>query len=322
MYASDLTHKKRAEAVFRNLQLQKEWFATGQTIRILGQKGGNDYSYMTHVEEGCLADKCWQLYVPISNKKGNGPITYSTDGMGKVNLTGIYDAGYGAGGPTPIAGVLDDAFIPIPTSGMDFYFNKVNYGATNNITWNSNNMLVFGTGFNPHDVSLNGNQCNAILMGNYDRLCSNVYYSTYGAESGKYSITRLIITFANYYTDTTNLDAGKLQVRLIRENGGSNRQWVEVGVISAPSSPGYSNNKRVNYPSGIDASGNPIDANGRTVDPTKNSPWDVSNGTTFLNAAGTAYSTEFPSAGTTILYQSDNLGINWTFTPNAYFPVQ
>ena len=26
MYASDLTHQKRAAAVFRNLQLQKEWF--------------------------------------------------------------------------------------------------------------------------------------------------------------------------------------------------------------------------------------------------------------------------------------------------------
>jgi hypothetical protein len=321
MYASDLTHKKRAEAVFRNLQLQKEWFATGQTIRILGQKGGNDYSYMTHVEEGCLADKCWQLYIPISNKKGNGPISDSIVGMTQMVFTGIYDAGYGA--PLiPIPGVLDDAFLPIPMSGMDFFFNGVNHGAANSIKWNTNNILVFGTGFAPNLVSLNRNQCNAILMGNYDRLCSGLYYSSYGAESGKYSITRLFVTFSNYYTDTTNLDAGKMQVRLIRENGGSNRQWVEVGIISAPISPGYSNNRSINYPSGIDASGNPIDANGSAIDLTKNSPWDVSNGTTFLNAAGTAYSTEFPSAGTTILYQSDNLGINWTFTSNAFLPVE
>ena len=320
MYASDLTHQKRATAVFRNLQLQKEWFATGQTIRILGQKGGNDYSYMTHVEEGCLADKCWQLYAPIGNKKGSGPISESTAGMTQINIVGIYDAGYGAPlVPTP--GVIDDAFITIPTSGLDFFFNNVNHGAANSIKWNTNNILVFGTGFSPNVVSLNGNVCNAILLGNYDRLCSNIFYSNYGAEGGKFSITKLIVTFSNYYTDTTDLAIGKLQIRLIKENVGSARQWVEVGVISAPQSPGYSNNPRINYPSGIDASGNPMDANGLAIDTTKNSPWDVTNGTSFLNVAGTMYTSEFPAAGTTLLYESDRTGTNWRFTPNAYVPV-
>jgi hypothetical protein len=320
MYASDLTHKKRAETVFRNLQLQKEWFDSGKTIRILGQKGGNDYAYMTHVEEGCIQDKCWQLYVPIRNGLGSGPISSSTANMSQSNFTGVYDAGYGAQ-VFPIPGVLDDSFINIPMNGMDFFFGEVNYGAANNIVWNSNNILIFGPAFNPNLVSLDRNMCNAIMMGNYDRLCSSLFATTYSSNSGAFMITRIIVSFANYYTDRTNLDAGKLQIRLIKERDGSKRQWVEVGVISTVASPGYSNNPTVNYPSGADASGNPLDSNSFVIDSTKNSPWDVSNGTKFLQVAGSHYSTAFPPAGTTILYESDHLGNNWTFTPNAYFPV-
>lgn len=319
MYASDLTHKKRAAAVFRDLQQQKEWFTSGKTIRILGQKGGNDYAYMTHIEEGCVADKCWQLYVPLSNKVGNGPISSDTTNMSQAVFSGIYDAGYGS--QAPIAGVLDDGFINIPMGGMDFFFNEVNYGAVNGISWNSNNALIFGPAFTPHLVSVDHNLCAAILMGNYDRMCSNIFYTTYAANSGSYMITRLVITFSDYYTNSTNLDIGKLQVRLIKEVNGSKRQWVEVGVISAPPSPGYSNNPNVHYPSGVDASGNDIDADGLPIDQTKSSPWDVTNGIKFLQIAGNMYSTAFPVAGTTILYESDSVGNNWTFTPNAYVPV-
>jgi hypothetical protein len=335
MYASDLTHKKRAATVFRNLQLQKEWFATGQTIRILGQKGGNDYAYMTHLEEGCVADTCWQLYVPIRNKFGNGPVSGSTSGMvriftGAVDTLGnnisvdmnnqtIYDSGYGS--QVPYAGILDDSFITIPMGGMDFFFNSVNYGVSNGIAWNSNNMLVFGPQFDPNLVSLNKNVANAIMMGNYDRLCSNIHYENIRLSEGSFNITRFIVSFSNYYTDTTDFYAGKLQVRLIKENTGNMRQWVEVGVISAPSSPGYSNNTNVNYPSGVDTSGNRVDSNGDIIDQTKNSPWDISNGTKFLQVAGNQYSTAFPVAGTTILYESDKTGTNWTFSPNMYVPI-
>ncbi|NBO71697.1 hypothetical protein EBV26_14645, partial [bacterium] len=128
MYASDLTHQKRAAAVFRNLQLQKEWFATGQTIRILGQKGGNDYAYMTQIEEGCIADKCWQFYIPTKNNLGNGPISASTDGMDVTDFTSIFD--YGFGSPLiSLPGCLDDAYIPLNIGGVDFFFNGVNYYA-------------------------------------------------------------------------------------------------------------------------------------------------------------------------------------------------
>ena len=344
MYASDLTHRKRAAAVFRNLQLQKEWFASGGTIRILGQKGGNDYSYMTQVEEGCVADKCWEIYVPIQAKVGNGPISADTSGMaslftGSTDSSGfitytdyngnqLFDQGWGA----PLVQTVflaDDMSIPIPLYGMDFYFNDVNYGGSSGsgIRWNSNNALIFGTSYDINDVSVNGNQGPAILMGNYDRLCSGVYSSKNNTMDNRFSIVKIIVTFSNYYTDTAAvnganyLTAGKLQIRLIKENTGYKRQWVEVGVLSAPSSPGYSNNPSVTYPTGADASGNKIDTNGQPIDQTKSSPWDVTDGAQFLQIAGSQYSTAFPVVGTTVLYEADKDGRGWKFSPNAYFPL-
>jgi hypothetical protein len=345
MYASDLTHRKRAAAVFRNLQLQKEWFASGGTIRILGQKGGNDYSYMTHIEEGCVADKCWEVYAPIQTKTGNGPISGDTSGMiplfsGSTDSSGvityrdyngntIIDSGWGS----PLVQTtttLDDINVPIPLSGMDFFFNGVNYGGSS-IQWNSNNALLFTNSYPASDVSVNSNQGPAILMGNYDRICSGVYSSKYTTLDAKFSVTKIIVSFSNYYTDTSAinganyLSAGKLQIRLIKENSGTKRQWVEVGVVSAPSSPGYSNNPSVTYPSGTttDPSGNTVnqDTNANAIDATKSSPWDITDGTNFLQIAGSQFSTAFPQAGTTILYESDKDGRGWRFTTNAYVPV-
>lgn len=318
MYASDITHKKRAEAIYRNLQLQKEWFASGGTIRILGQKGGNDYAYMTEVQEGCIIDKCWQNLIPINPSLGNGPIDGNVTNFTQTDFTGITDFG----NDISISGVLDDGNVLISSGGNDFYFFGTNYGATNNMYWNTNNVITFGTGFLGSTVSFSANTIPAILLGNLDRQTSGFYSINYISASNKYSITKLIVYFCNYYTDTTNLDKGKMQIRIIRELVGENRQWVEVGIISDVAEPGYSNNPTVSYQSGNNpVSGLPQDSNGNPIDPTKNSPWDVTNGTTFMNVAGTTYSTAFPTAGTTILYQSDNKGYNWKFTPNAYLNV-
>ncbi len=319
MYASDLTHKKRAETVFRNLQLQKDWFATGKTIRILGQKGGNDYSYMTHVEEGCIADKCWKLYVPKNKIIGNGPVSDTSNDMIKIDLNdpNIYDSGYGNAQAASFQ-YLDDALIKIPMGGMDFFFNGINYGTQ--IKWNSNNFLAFGSlsGSVNRSVNLEPTACKAIMFGNYDRLCSSIYYSNYNVNN--FSITKLIVSFSDYYTNTSPLElvAGKLQIRLIREDGGEQRQWVEVGVISAPPSPGYSNNPSIRYPSGSTTT---TDSNSNPINPTKNSPWDISDGSRYLQVAGSSYSTAFPPTGTTMIYESDNKGLSWTFRSNAYMPV-
>lgn len=324
MYASDLTHKKRAETVFRNLQLQKDWFATGKTIRILGQKGGNDYAYMTHIEEGCIADKCWQLYVPKNRMGGNGPLSDTSRDMNKIDFSdpNIYDSGYGSAyTAAQSAGFqyLDDAFIEIPTNGMNFFFDNQNYG--NQIKWCSNNILIFGpVGYSTPNLSvnLNRNILKGIMLGNYDRLCSSIYYSNYNVSN--FSITKLIVTFSDYYPNNSALEllAGKLQIRIVKENVGEERQWVEVGVISAPPSPGYSNNPTMRYPLGSSIT---TDSNSNPIDSLKNSPWDISNGNSFLQVAGSSYSTTFPPAGTTMLYESDKRGMSWTFTPNTYLPV-
>ena len=328
MYASDLTHKKRAAAIYKNSQLQKDWFATGGTIRILGQKGGNDYSYMTQLEEGCVQDECWKLYVPLNAQAGNSSEPLDLTTMTEVNLGAtdasgnsiIYDAGYGQMTPYLLLGipVIDDGSIKIPGTPQ-FFFNGVEYGSANNIYWNTNGAITFGYMANQNIVSLSAGSVPAVLIGNYDRLTSKFYYSNYNISNNKFSVTKIVVMLSDYYTNTTGLDLAKYQIRFIKEFAGNQRQWIEVNVISAPPSPGYSNNTSVSYPSGTNASGNIIDANGLPIDATKNSPWDITNGTRFLNVFGTQFSTAHPIAGTTILYQSDKEGRIWSGSANAFF---
>jgi len=333
MYASDLTHKKRAAAIYKNSQLQKEWFATGGTIRILGQKGGNDYSYITQLEEGCIQDECWKLYVPLNPQGGNSQELVDLLSMTQVNLGAtdasgnsiIYDAGYGQTTPHLITGipVIDDGSIKIPSGSQNFFFNGVDYGAANNIYWNTNGAITFGPIGDPHVVSLSATSVPAVLIGNYDRLTSKFYYSNYNINNNKFSVTKIVVMLSDYYTNTSGLNVAKYQIRLIKEFSGNQRQWIEVNVISAPSSPGYSNNPTVTYVSGTqkDAAGNTInqDSNGLPIDPTKNSPWDITNGTRFLNLLGTQFSTAHPATGTTILYQGDKEGRVWTASVSSFF---
>jgi len=315
MYASDLTHRKRAATIYRNLQLQKDWFNSGRTIRILGQKGGNDYSYMTDLEKGCIQDTCWKIEIPINPTPGDDPMSTSINRMAQVDFTGIYDSG----NPPTGSGALDDAFIPLPMEGMDFYFFGTNCGALGTIKWYSDNALVFDPAFSESVVDINHDTSPAILMGNYDRLCSAIYYSNSLSYQNKFRIAKFIIYFANSYNDILNLSAGKIMIRLIRELAGTNRQWVEVTVISSVSKPGYSNNVAAGET--FDSSGNPLDSNSNPIDPTKNSPWDITNGSKFLNIAGSQYSTAFPATGTTLLYQSDSLGVVWSFSNHAFMDV-
>jgi len=321
MYASDITHKKRAETVYRNLQLQKEWFTSGGTIRILGQKGGNDYSYMKDIQEGCIIDKCWQVLVPISGKSGNAQVVEETTNMRRVALIDIFDFGYSKN-PNTENVILDDSVIPIDMGGQDFYFFGTNYGAANDVYWNTNNAITFGQSYSVNLSNLSATTVPAILLGQFDRLTSKFYTSNYLAGSNKYTVTKIIVYFSNYYTDTTDFDKGKMQVRLIRELVGVKRQWVEVSIISSVDRPGYSNNPRITYPSGVDpVTRLPRDSDSLPIDPTKNSPWDITDGSGFLNIAGNAFSTAFPAAGTSLLYQSNATGSIWTFSQNAYLDV-
>jgi len=248
-------------------------------------------------------------------------VSASTAGLTQIDLTAISDAGYGV--VSPIPGVLDDSFVPLPLNGNDFYFFGTNHGLANTIFWNSNNALSFGAAFSPNIVSINHDTGPAILLGNYDRLLSDIYYSNTVTSDNKYKIYRMIVKFADYFTDTTNLDAGIYQIRLIKENAGAKRQWVEVSIISSPPSPGYSNNPAVSYPTGVNGLGQPWDSNGLVIDPTKDSPYNITSGTasSFLNPFGSLYSAASPAAGTSFILQSDELGNTWTSTEHAYLNI-
>ena len=318
--SSDFTQRKNARALYSSFIVNERDLTNKKTIsnlnflesdRVIKNIGA---IFTTYEEQQTI------LYeVPIGIQfivNGNKSISGSTAGLTQISFDGIYDAGYGA--PLePIAGVLDDAFVPIPMGGMVFNFFGTNY--SNNITWNSNNALIFGTTFSASIVSVSNVTANAILFGNYDRLCTGLYYSN-TINSG-YSITTLIVTFCDYYTDP-GTPTYKYQIRLIKETTGDLRQFVEVCVVSSPPSPGYSSNPAVSYPSGTGGGGAPIDSAGNFIDSTKNSPYNITNGTvSCLNPCGSTFSTASPAAGTSFVFSSDSTGSSWTFNNNSYISV-
>jgi len=334
MYASDVIKRNRGVTLYINSVLKKQEFELGKAIRIDRQGGGIDYKYLTNVEFGNIVELTYDTYVPLGISYGPNPVIFAVYNMNEVNLgardsSGIYviydddSPNDASGNPFTFNGkrIIEDGSIPIPTGGMDFFFFGTNHGKNNTIFWNSNNALTFGAAGIPHLVSISKNTIPAILLGNYDRLCSSLYYSSYFSPGNLFSVFVIIVYFSNYYTDTSNFAQGKYQIRLIRELNGNNRQWVEVSVISSVSSPGYSNNPAVSYPSGTDTSGNRIDSDGLRIDSTKNSPYDITDGSTFQNVVGSLFSTVSPQAGTSFLYQSNKMGIGWQFINNAYLPV-
>ena len=233
--------------------------------------------------------------------------TYGT----QIDFTGIYDAGYGTQAPIP--GVLDDANVPIPMGGMTFNFFGINQSS--NMFWNSNNAITIGA-MTPNLVSISRNTIPAILLGNYDRLLTKLSYIN--TISSYYSITTLYPKMCNYYTDTPPVSLiYSWRVRLIKENTRSQRQFIEVCVgPTALPTPGYSSAIST-YPSGLDVNGNPIDSNGLIIDQTKTSPFNITNGTTFLNLCGSTFGTTSPPANTSFVFQSDSTGSNWIFLNNS-----
>jgi hypothetical protein len=255
---------------------------------------------------------------------------------------------------------LDDAIVGIPMNGNDFYMFGYNAGAAGTIVWNTNNAIFFGpspyqgplVNFGPTsgyiDPSGRGFKPvtgNYILLGNHDRRTTSFYTSNYTTMSNKYFICKIVVYFDDYYAYSVNGSGrvippatpppqGIFTIRLIRELIGQKRQWIEVTVNKSPPSPGYSTNPSITYPSNTnqakDANGNflsspyngqPQDANGDLIDPTKISPYDICNGSTLINACGNKYSDVSPATGTTFIFQSDTLGYSWFFTDQAYLNV-
>jgi hypothetical protein len=194
---------------------------------------------------------------------------------------------------------------------MVFNFFGINYST--NLYWNTNNAITFGT-MSPNLVSVSYNTVPAILLGNYDRITKSLYYSN--LIRNDYSITTILSTFFNYYTDNiSTASTYTYQIRLIKENTGSQKQYIEVSVITSPPSTGYSSGIHT-YPSGTD-----IDTNNLAIDQTKTSPYNSTNGVSFINPCGSTFSLNSPSPNTSFIFSSDSTGSVWTFTNNTYINV-
>jgi hypothetical protein len=232
----------------------------------------------------------------------------------QINLALITDTG---NPPLAIPVILDDGNVPIPMGGMVFNFFGTNYST--NIFWNSNNAITFGAMNTNLSIDINGNSILSILLGNYDRMLRSIYYKN--TITTNYSIVELQPTIFDYYTNAATATTYPWRIRLIKENVGYQRQFVEVstGIVPLPS-PGYST-AITNYPSGFDANGNPIDANGNLIDQTKASPYNITNGTAFLNLFGSTFALTSPPANTSFVLSSDSSGNIWTFTNNSVVNV-
>jgi hypothetical protein len=227
-----------------------------------------------------------------------------------ISFDGVYDAGYGGTGNS-----IDDGNIRLPI-GIPFSFFGIDYGTSSSISWNSNNALIFGpfTNFN-NSISISATTCSAILLGNYDRIMTSL--STKKTSTTTCDIITVLPTFTNYFTDNLSISY-QMVIRLIKEKHNQRRQWVETTMISSPPSSGYSNDESVTYPSGKNTQGQNVDSNGNIIDSTKSSPYNITNGTLFLNPCGTLYTTSSPANQSTMLFQSDSTGTEWSFINHAH----
>jgi hypothetical protein len=312
--AGDLEKRNQARMLYAYVIMNNKDVSAGSTIRkqdllasdvVLKDTGA---LFTTYAEEQALTKFILQIL------SGSSSATGSTSGLTQISFTAITDAG-----STTISDALDDANVPIPMSNIVFNFFGTNYSS--NLFWNSNNAIIFGV-ITFQNLSLSNNisatTMPSILFGNYDRVVRSIYYSN-SIRSG-YSITTLLITFVDFFNNVSSDSTYTYQIRLIKETVDSQRQFIEVSVISSPPSPGYSS-AAITYPTGVNVSGQPQDTNGNTIDQTKNSPYNITNGTAFLNPCGSTFSTASPPAGTSFVFSSDSTGTNWLFTNNSHINV-
>jgi hypothetical protein len=269
---------------------------------------------MSRLRSGLANDrrryKCYSK-TPLLNIVSCQGSIYSGD-LEQVTIPGLLPEG---GNPL-IENILDDGDVPIPMSNIVFNFFGTNYST--NLYWSSNNALIFGTPSPQLEVNINRNLLPSILIGNYDRALKTFYYKN--IINTNYSMTILRVTFYDYFANSISDSTYQYQIRLIKENIGSQRQFVEVYVISSPPSPGYSTAINT-YPSGLNANGDPQDSNGNPIDTTKNSPYNITNGTNFLNPCGSTYSTNSPLSNTSFVFSSDSTGTSWVFNNNSHVYV-
>jgi hypothetical protein len=348
MYASDVTQRKRAQVIYSDISKQKALFDTGKIFRLNYQKGGSDYSYMMELEQGCVMNTCMgdiTLY-PIS---GNGIANMDpvAGGYTQINITNsptvtIRENGYAYNASTfpytQAIGTLDDSVIPLPMGDMSGNFNMFGVGQ-GKLAWTSNNAIVFDyydSGAGVIDSTLGvwtpdiystaawptaaHGGFPAILLGNYDRRLNSIYSKAYSTL--KYKVVSMLVFFQDGYGGTgqtgnaNSANTGQFQINIVKEVGGEKRQWIELRVAKMTASTGYiAGNTNTN-------SGTPVGGLDPTItDSTKLSPFNICNGSKFLNPCKTTYSTTGPAANTSMLFQSDSTGTDWNFFNNMHLEL-
>jgi len=341
MYASDIIKRNRERTLYANYLLKQQEFDKGISIRVEYQKGGSDYSYMTSIDEARATTSCSEVsavlgetgivYAVLYLENGQGSM--NPDGFNRISFTGVNDAGY------VFAGTLDDAVVKVPSFNYDFFFFGTNYGQQDTIYWSSNSALLFGPSASiingaRSTLDISGNLCPAVLLGNYDRRLNSLYV-TYKTELNNYSYINILATFddnafsnpaLNLTDNSGNLipgnpaavNSGKFNIRLIRQLFGNQLQWIEVRVVGKTPTSGYVGGQNFNY-----GQGNNKDSVGNIIDATKQSSYNITNGTSFLNPCGSTFAPVLggPVAGTSFVFQSDSTGNNWQFFNNASIPI-
>jgi len=328
MYASDIIKRNRERTLYANYLLKQQEFDKGISIRVEYQKGGSDYSYITSIDEARATTSCSEVsavlgetgivYAVLYLENGQGSM--NPDGFNRISFTGVNDAGYA------IPGTLDDGVVKVPSFNYDFFFFGTNYGQQDKIYWSSNSALLFGPSASiingaRSTLDISGNLCPAVLLGNYDRRLNSLYV-TYKTELNNYSYINILATFDdNSFSNPSNpvaINSGQFNIRLIRQLFGDQLQWIEVRVVGKTPTSGYVGGRNFNY-----GQGNNLDSVGETIDATKQSSYNITNGTSFLNPCSSTFSPILggPAAGTSFVFQSDSTGNNWVFYNNASIPI-
>lgn len=337
MYASDLTNKKRAQVIYSDISKQKDLLDKGIIKRINYQKGGNDYSYMMELEKGCINNTCTGE-APLYFATGDAVTNMNISGATYIDPTLLIEYGYQIPPERDSSGnylyppgpTRDDVYFPIPIYDMQFYFFGV---LQTNMFWSTNCAILFrnplirmqdipgdinylrSVSISPLVTGTTYDPVPGILLGNYDRRLDNLYVRD-DSVKGKYSIISIFVFYEDFSSQLVSTpNTGQYQVRIIRELTGEQRQWIEVVVAVSPATPGYNSTVR-------DASGNiMINTDGNQVDPTKLSPYNITDGYKFINPCGTTFSDVSPAAGTSFTFESDAKGNLWTFRNHTYVPV-
>ena len=134
-------------------------------------------------------------------------------------------AGYGSS-----MSYTDDSYLQI---GMNFTFNffGTDYGSNNNIFWNTNGAITFGSGSTTW-TDWGTSHPIGFLLGQYDRYLNNIYLiNTY--TSGSYNVKRIVIDMRDYSSPYPDSD---WEIRLIR---GPDYQYIELSMNSTSYRGGY-----------------------------------------------------------------------------------